>query len=375
METPNVEQFLTRFRDSLGKAGCLSAEWLHHAVVSVPRHLFIDQYYETMEAEEPVIVDFTRVSYIDLQTIYSDRGLMSRKPPNHSAASQPALVMRMLVALTLEPGMRVLEIGTGSGWNAALMAFRVGNDELVHSIDLQADLVDAARRHLHVAGYSEVRLASGDGGFGWEDRAPFDRIIVTVGSPDIPPAWHQQLADGGVLLVPFKVGAVGDPLLRLRKSSAGLTGSFVGWSGFNTLQGEYWTNIADPLQPPFDAELASLLTKAPKEIATETRANIDFLLFAHLEGVELRSLVDHNSSLSCAPTVYHKESHSTVSLDSECRAIHWRGDSRFAADIAALIDKWASVGTPGLSDYQIDVLQTSKIRDRISGPSKPPMLR
>jgi len=356
MNAANIQETLLAFRYNLEMIGCLKRQWLREAVVAVPRHLFIDEYYEIGGTGKPVVIDKTALTAETLQTIYSDRGLMLRKPPNHSAASQPSLIMQMLDLLELEPGHRVLEIGTGSGWNAALMAYRVGDDPLVHSIDIQPDLVEAARGHLQTAGFSQVCLKSGDGGFGWEDRAPFDRMIATVGSPDIPPAWYEQLAEDGLLLIPFKLGGVGDPLLRLRKSRSEFKGNFVGWSGFQTLQGNFWTDCADSLYPPFGSELADLLTRPTKEMAIAVKADVYFLLFAHLKGMNLRIMVEPTGAVGYTPTVYHKESHSVVSLPPVRAAIHFRGDSAFAKEIVALVDEWVAHGTPKLSDYQINML-------------------
>ncbi len=114
--------------------------WLEAAVRSVPRHLFVERFAAAFNAKDPwgpaewATVDRTNPSPEALDAIYSDRGLMMKPPPEHSAASQPALVLMMLHELGLEPGMRVLEIGTGSGWNAALIARGVGSDGLVHSV-------------------------------------------------------------------------------------------------------------------------------------------------------------------------------------------------------------------------------------------------
>ena len=124
--------------------------WLESAVRAVPRHLFIERYADGVNSNDAwapvdwVTVDRLSPSPEALAEIYSDRGLMLKSPPEHSAASQPALVVMMLHELGLEPGMKVLEIGTGSGWNAALIAHGVGSDDLVHSVDIQQELIEQA---------------------------------------------------------------------------------------------------------------------------------------------------------------------------------------------------------------------------------------
>ncbi len=125
-----------------------------------------------------------------------------------SSSSQPAIMAIMLEQLGLSRGSRVLEIGTGTGWNAALMAFLVGERGSVVTVDIDADLVARARANLAVAGYAQVVVIYGDGGFGAPDHAPFDRIIVTAGAWDLAPDWLAQLGLGGRIVLPLSVRGI-----------------------------------------------------------------------------------------------------------------------------------------------------------------------
>ena len=226
MVDEHIERLIAELRPKCAALG--ESPWLEEAVRAVPRHLFIERFAVAFNANDPwgpaawATVDRTNPSPQALQAIYSDRGLMMKPPPEHSAASQPALVLMMLHELGLEPGMKVLEIGTGSGWNAALTAHGVGGDGLVHSVDIQHDLVERAREHLTAAGHPGVNLRAADGGAGWPEAAPFDRIVATVGCPDIPPAWLDQLTDGGVLLVPLLMRGFGAHQKRNEERPSGL---------------------------------------------------------------------------------------------------------------------------------------------------------
>ncbi len=118
-----------------------------------------------------------------------------------SSSSMPSLVSAMLADLDARPGQRALEIGTGTGWNAALLAHRLGAENVV-TIEVDRAVADEARRRLTDFGLP-VRVVHGDGFLGHADGAPYDRLIATCGLRQIPYAWVVQVRPGGVLLVPW----------------------------------------------------------------------------------------------------------------------------------------------------------------------------
>jgi protein-L-isoaspartate(D-aspartate) O-methyltransferase len=142
-----------------------------------------------------------------LQEAYADQAVITKKATGGaplSCASEPRIVAMMLGQLAVLPGARILEIGAGTGYNAALLAELAGPSGQVTTIDIDPDVTAGARTALRAAGYGHVQVITGDGGIGYAPRAPYDRIIVTVGPWDIPPAWTQQLAPGGRLVVPLR---------------------------------------------------------------------------------------------------------------------------------------------------------------------------
>jgi protein-L-isoaspartate(D-aspartate) O-methyltransferase len=141
-----------------------------------------------------------------LDEVYSDQVIPTKQDENGqwiSSSSQPAIMAIMLEQLGLEPGHKVLEIGAGTGYNAALMAHIVGETGRVVTVDIDEDLVEAARKHLRAADFDQVEVVRADGGYGYIDAAPYDRIILTVGAPDIMPAWRDQLKPNGRIVLPL----------------------------------------------------------------------------------------------------------------------------------------------------------------------------
>jgi protein-L-isoaspartate(D-aspartate) O-methyltransferase len=121
-----------------------------------------------------------------------------------STISQPTMVASMLEELAVEPGNAVLEIGTASGYNAALLAELAGETGRVVTIELEEDLAARAAGILNATGYSErVTVVVGDGSAGYAPAAPYDRIVVTAGAPSVAPAWVEELCEGGRLVVPI----------------------------------------------------------------------------------------------------------------------------------------------------------------------------
>jgi protein-L-isoaspartate(D-aspartate) O-methyltransferase len=162
-----------------------------------------------------------------------------------SSCSAPHVVRQMLELLDLEPGHRVMEIGTGTGWNAALMAEIVG-PENVTTIEIDPAVAEQARANLAEVG-CPVQVITGDGEAGSPADGPFDRVIATAAAAELPHAWVQQTRPGGLILVPWAPTFHPDgPFARLTVSAAGLAeGRFVAPSWFMPLRGQ---RISQPVR-------------------------------------------------------------------------------------------------------------------------------
>lgn len=166
-----------------------------------PRHLFIQEDYPMEE------------KYRDYPlSIYKDHKFIS-------TISQPSFVLLMLDMLDLRPGQKVIELGTGSGWNAALMSYLVEPHGKVVSLEIIPELARATKENLKVLGVSNVEIIYGDGARGYEKEAPYDRGIFTAGAVDLPLAFHEQIKVGGKLLFVLKGYTEADLLILLEKKS------------------------------------------------------------------------------------------------------------------------------------------------------------
>ena len=218
------------------------------AYLATPRHRFVTRYRER-GSKDWHVVDKGNVAE-HAKTLYSDRPLIlygDNDTNIPSTISQPSFVLRMLDLLELEPGHRVFELGAGSGWTAAMMGRLVGPQGRVISVEIISEVAQRAAEAVASLGIANVRIIEGDGGNGFSDAAPFDRVIFTAGTFDLPRHSFDQVRDGGLLLVPIKTSGGGDSLFLLRKSGDHFESQESMPCGFVQVTGRYESGGMEPM--------------------------------------------------------------------------------------------------------------------------------
>lgn len=217
MTDPWVLGRIGELADYLTASGVLSADnrdgW-RTALRQAPRHHFVPAraWMQPQDERPECLIDRDTDGEAWWRAVYSNTAIITQRgdgradvadtsAPPTSSTSSPHVVFEFLRMLELDHYHRVLEVGTGTGWTAALLGWRLGDDQ-VTSIDVDSDVLMAAAGNLKAAGFAPTLLEK-DGAFGAPGRAPFDRVHVTCGVRDVPYAWVEQTRPGGVIVIPY----------------------------------------------------------------------------------------------------------------------------------------------------------------------------
>jgi protein-L-isoaspartate(D-aspartate) O-methyltransferase len=333
-----------------------------------------------------------------------------------SSSSQPTIMAIMLDQLDLAPGQRVLEIGAGTGYNAALISHVVGPSGQVTSVDIDPELVGPAREHLARAGFCDVTVVCADGAGGYPEGAPYDRIIATVGVSDLAPAWLEQAVPRARIVVPLDVRGTqvsvafepADPddpggpwtsrslapcgFMRMRGSLAGPErvvplapglslllpdGTLPGAPGPNVDGSALAALLAGPsVSRPTGVQAASaqvfwglglwLAAREPRScrLGEERPAGAcgGRLIGAPLRGPGWHTtlgLLDANG-LAILVSPAEPDQSDLVTLDAAGFGPH---AARLAADLAAQVQAWGKAGQPGITGLHVDAYPRSSADD------------
>jgi protein-L-isoaspartate(D-aspartate) O-methyltransferase len=349
-----IRATVQRYVDELKAAGAFGSAATERAFRTVPRHRLLETfYYRDAGTRRTIEHDPGHPRRDDLALIYADSALATRHIDGMpaSSTSQASLMAKMLDLLELGEGLKILEVGAGTGYNAALLAEILGDQRLVVTVDVLQDVVDQTRRLLAGAGYPRIQVLLRDGFEGVPEQAPFDRIVATVGCSDLSPRWTEQLADDGAMLVPL-THASGHPLVLVRKDGGGLRGRMVLRTGFIPVRGplhieEMWQRGvwtprgAEPVRQPGSGP--RFTARQPDEPMGMTDDETDFLFFLGLH--DRRACHSpRGPGLSGGPDGW-----AALAPDG----IWWWKDESLARDLDRWHREWEARGRPALEDYQI----------------------
>lgn len=323
--------------------------WIRGAVAALPRDRFAPTRLYDWDGHTYQAVDrgvdperWARLLYADQDTaavIQVTDGL-----PTSSLSCQ-AVVVDMLDSLLLEPGHQVLELGTGTGWNAALLAWRTGSDR-VFSIEVDPELAGTAQDRL-----PHVLVRTGDGGKGWATAIPHDRVIATYAVDRIPWAWIEQTRPGGRIVTPW--GHLGHVALTVADDGQSATGWIQGLAQFmparaHLAHGRSYSEIRA------DQDLASKRAIERDLSPLRDDQHLRFALRVAVPDLHVTTATDTDG----VSAWIHDGTSSWAALSAvgDDRAlIHQGGPRRLADELEAAWDQWGRTGAPDLYDYGMTV--------------------
>lgn len=354
-----------RLADELHDAGVLTDPTWRDAFAAIPRHLFVPSFID----EDDGVIGPAEDEEQWLGTVYSDQALLtqtrihiedeiSTQELPTSSSSAPSVMAVMLERLDVKPESRVLEIGTGTGYNTALLCHRL-SDAAVASVDIDPELTSLARTRLRDAGYSPA-LAARDGSTGWADHAPYSRIVATCGVTHVPPEWVHQLAEGGRIVAPM--AGPGGSLMVLDKTAPDeVTGRFDSYPAkFMPLR----TTVTDPLPA---GDTMSFVANGMAHYSTTqvdpheiVRANDDLLLFLllHLPGLRIAHGTNPDTEGGCL-LVHTADTMAEVDLTplaDHCWAVQQRGTHRIWDTVEVAVRAWSALGRPCRNRFGVTAL-------------------
>ena len=339
-----------------------SPEW-RAALCAVLRHHFVPSYVEQRPDGTWRTVSGDDADTVDewLAAVYANRPLttaLRTDAHGHSVAisssSKPGLMVRMLETLDIRAGHRVLEIGTGTGWNAGLLCHRLGAANVV-SVDIEADLVTLARSRLADLGFAPI-VDAVDGARGFPDAGPFDRIMATCSVARVPWQWVEQLTPDGRLLTDLKITGAAGNLVDLRRTATGVEGRFLPqWAGFMPLRDadSAGTRVA---RRPASVERT---TTAPSARPWWDQLVVWFLAALHLpSGITTGVALDPERRTPVAATM-HADNGAWAEVRLEADEAGRRIVRGSAENLWATVEDayvlWEQLGRPGWADFGVTV--------------------
>lgn len=369
-----VKRLHNRLIQQLVSAGYLKSDEIRRAFEKHPRHHFLSTFYHT--PNRMTLLDPRNPCREDLELIYQNRaiGIHSDGERIDSSTSEPGLMALMIEELEVGKGQRVMEIGTGTGYNAAILSELVGPKGSVFTVDIEESLVREFNERISEYALKNISVRTSDAYYGWRETSPFDRIIGTVGCTYVSPHWIDQLCQDGILLFPYKRGGI-DPILKLKKTGDRLVGSFVCLAGFMIIRGKMCLprqdfNYLDDLPDHVKTRVRTHPLFNP--VLADSKGRTDFRLFL------LISRADAVSYIARKEPYQEEFGFGVLSQDAESLALISRnaislyGSQEALAALENTFNEWRDCGYPDLRSYLVTVSKLEAAQPAASPTSDPP---
>lgn len=355
LSNTDVQPYIDRLADKIQKV--TEDTTVVEAFRNVPRHIFVQNGFYIYEVQNRrmqfISLDNTEVStWLDI--IYDNQVLMLSHTNDdyRSSSSEPILMAQMLSALQIDIGMNILEIGTGSGYNAALLAYLVGSTGKVTTIDLEPKLTKDAQKIFSEVSKDIVSVHTGNGLLGVAQNAPYDRIIATASHNRVPYDWIEQLQDGGILLMSFtQTGG----MLILKKQGLSATGQFLEQRGY------FMPMITER---PDNTEILIKISDLNTLLSEDFRFFAGWLI-PDVSIFSVNSVEDDKKSgqLAIRFRSRHKNESVIIKTTDNQTKLFKQSSEEFAKVIIDVIDKWETFGHPSSSQliYQVDLSENLQV--------------
>lgn len=347
---------LAAYAAELRLTGAIRTDAVERAFATVPRHRCLQRF--RYRADEHVLDPDTTPGDDVLDLIYANNSLITHTghdgdPPSSSSA--PSLMAKMLEALDLRPGHRVLEIGAGTGYNVALIAHITGAE--VTTIEAGAVAAAGAATSVRALDLADrVHVVHGDGYLGYAEHGPYDRIIVTCGIAGIPPRWLDQLADDGLILAPIAHAGVHPIFAASRLDDGELVARVVLWGDFMPAAGRLRPAMLFHHDPADDLPTERLHPVHGTGTCLTTNEYHDLWLYLGTEDKRIT-----RAYLASAELDPHRGACAVVDPTDGAAWIHHDGGITLAgADhlrdrLVMLFECWENLGRPAATAWTIDL--------------------
>jgi protein-L-isoaspartate(D-aspartate) O-methyltransferase len=367
----DTDERLAALVDHLGQVGTLTDDRWRDAFLQVPRHLFVpdpvwvrdgvrgDGWMIPVGRDDPywwanAYADYALPTQVDDGAPAGEDG-RGRYPT--SSISQPTLVARMLDALDVHDDARVLEVGTATGYNAALLCARLGAGN-VTTIEVDPTLAEQGRAALHAAGWTPT-VVCGDGTRGVPEEAPFDRVLATVAAKRVPYSWVGQTRPGGKVVVPWGNDFMATVLLRLDVGEDGTaTGRPIGDAQFMWLRDQRaatgrWSDFVD-----FDAPVRTTRTGVDPHVVVERGGGAEFAVGVAVPGL-CGAWFDAEDGSGEATLWLYDTRGSWASVDDvpgvDGYEVEQAGPRGLWDEVEAAVDRWNAAGRPARERFGLTV--------------------